>query len=69
MLGAVYQVFLYYLPLYYQNARGWAPLSSAAMVIPMVVVQSMASIGSGQYISRMRRYGELLWIGFGIWTL
>ncbi|RFU34296.1 hypothetical protein B7463_g2072, partial [Scytalidium lignicola] len=69
LLGAVYQAYLYYLPLYYQNARGWTPLQSAAMVVPMVVIQSMSSIAGGQYISRMRRYGELIWFGFGIWTL
>ncbi|KAJ5233012.1 hypothetical protein N7468_005968 [Penicillium chermesinum] len=68
-LGAVYQVYLYYLPLYYQNGRGWSPIASAAMTAPMVCCQSIASICSGQYISRMKRYGEIIWVGFGLWTL
>lgn len=68
-LGAVYQSYLYYLPLYYQNARGWSPIVSAAMTAPMVACQSIASICSGQYISRMKRYGEIIWVGFGLWTL
>ncbi|PYH45827.1 MFS transporter [Aspergillus saccharolyticus JOP 1030-1] len=69
LLGAVYQSCLYYLPLYYQNARGWSPIVSAALTAPMVACQSLASITSGQYISRMKRYGEVIWAGFFMWTL
>ncbi|KAJ5102970.1 hypothetical protein N7532_003499 [Penicillium argentinense] len=69
LLGAVYQSYLYYLPLYYQNARGWSPIVSAALTSPMVACQSLASICSGQYISRLKRYGEIIWVGFGFWTL
>lgn len=69
LLGAVYQSNLYYLPLYYQNARGWSPIVSAALTAPMVACQSIASISSGQYISRLKRYGEIIWAGFGLWTL
>lgn len=69
LLGAVYQSYLYYLPLYYQNARGWSPIVSAALTAPMVACQSLASISSGQYISRLKRYGEIIWAGFGLWTL
>ncbi|KAL3476218.1 major facilitator superfamily-domain-containing protein [Aspergillus californicus] len=69
LLGAVYQAYLYYLPLYYQNARGWSPIVSAALTAPMVSCQSISSVLSGQYISRQKRYGEVIWFGFGIWTL
>lgn len=69
LLGAVYQAYLYYLPLYYQNARGWSPIVSAALTAPMVSCQSVSSVLSGQYISRRKRYGEVIWFGFGIWTL
>ena len=55
--------------MYYQNARGWSPIVSAALVTPMVGCQSVASVLSGQYISRMKRYGEVVWLGFGLWTL
>ncbi|KAL4814296.1 major facilitator superfamily domain-containing protein [Aspergillus spinulosporus] len=69
LLGAVYQAYLYYLPLYYQNARGWSPIVSAALTSPLVACQSISSVLSGQYISRCKRYGEVIWFGFGIWTL
>ncbi|KAK1141476.1 hypothetical protein N8T08_009016 [Aspergillus melleus] len=69
LLGAVYQSYLYYLPLYYQNARQWSPVISAALTCPLVICQSLVSILSGQYISRRKRYGEVIWGGFGFWTL
>ncbi|KAL4749966.1 hypothetical protein BDW72DRAFT_176802 [Aspergillus terricola var. indicus] len=69
LLGAVYQAYLYYLPLYYQNARGWSPIVSAALTSPLVACQSVSSVLSGQYISRYKRYGEVIWFGFGMWTL
>ncbi|KAL6231714.1 hypothetical protein BDW75DRAFT_36594 [Aspergillus navahoensis] len=69
LLGAVYQAYLYYLPLYYQNARGWSPIVSAALTSPLVACQSVSSVLSGQYISRRKRYGEVIWFGFGTWTL
>ncbi|KAE8149477.1 C6 transcription factor [Aspergillus avenaceus] len=69
LLGAVYQAYLYYLPLFYQNAKAWSPMVSAALTAPLVACQSLGSIASGQYISRRKRYGEVIWTGFGFWTL
>lgn len=69
LFGIVYYSHLYYLPIYYQNARQWSPLLSAALTIPFVAAQSFFSILSGQYISRMKRYGEIIWLGYGLWTL
>ncbi|CBF80800.1 uncharacterized protein ANIA_11087 [Aspergillus nidulans FGSC A4] len=69
LLGAVHQAYLYYLPLYYQNAREWSPIVSAALTCPLMVCHSLTSITTGQYISRRKRYGELIWLGFGLWTL
>lgn len=69
LLGAVYQSYLYYLPMYFQNARQYSVLDSAAISTSLMVLQAVASISSGQYISQYKRYGEVLWFGFGIWTL
>lgn len=69
LLGWVYQSYLYYLPLYYQNARQYSPIVSAALTIPVLAIQSTSSVLSGQYISRRGRYIEVLWLGFGAWTL
>lgn len=35
----------------------------------MVLTQSCSSILGGQYMSHFNRYGELIWVGFGAYTL
>ena len=65
----VFYGYLYYLPLYYQNVRRYSPVKSAYLTIPLVVTQSIASICSGQYISRRKRYGECIWLGFTLLTI
>ncbi|KAI8942013.1 hypothetical protein NX059_000121 [Plenodomus lindquistii] len=69
LFGIVYYSQLYYLPLFFQNARRMSPLLSAALVLPITCAQMIASIVSGQYISRTERYGEVIWSGFFLWTL
>ncbi|TEA12174.1 Efflux pump dotC [Colletotrichum sidae] len=69
LFGAVYQSYLYYIPLYLQNAHQYSVLHSAAIYVGLVVCQAVFSILSGQYISRTKRYGEVIWAGFGFWTL
>jgi len=50
--GIAFYGFLYYLPLYYQNVKQYSVLKSAFLTIPLTTAQSIASICSGQYISR-----------------
>ncbi|UZP32289.1 hypothetical protein NXS19_000105 [Fusarium pseudograminearum] len=69
LFGAVYQSYLYYVPLYLQNPRQYSALKSAAIYTPLVAAQAISSIGSGQYISRRLRYGEVIIAGFALWTL
>ncbi|CAG9982171.1 unnamed protein product [Clonostachys byssicola] len=69
LLGAVYQSYLYYVPLYLQNAHQYSVMTSALLYMPMVISQCISSILSGQYISRFKRYGEVIMFGFGTWTL
>ncbi|KAH7121502.1 major facilitator superfamily domain-containing protein [Dactylonectria macrodidyma] len=69
LFGSVYQAYLYYIPLYLQNAHQLSVMTSAIVYIPLVIAQSLVSILSGQYISRRKRYGEVIVFGFGIWTL
>jgi hypothetical protein len=67
--GIIFYGYLYYLPLYWQNVRRFTPLKSAYLTIPLVVTQSIASICSGQYISRQKRYGECIIFGFVLLTV
>lgn len=69
ILGSVYQAILYYVPLYLQNAHQFSMITSALIYIPLVGIQAAVSICSGFYISRFKRYGEVIWIGFSMWTL
>lgn len=69
LFGIVYYSYLYYLPIYYQNVRQYSPLLSAVLTIPFVAGQSIFSILSGQYVSRTKRYGEVIWSGYVLWTL
>ncbi|KXJ94622.1 major facilitator superfamily domain-containing protein [Microdochium bolleyi] len=69
LLGSVYQSHLYYLPLYLQNAHGFSVVESAGFLSITVSAQAVFSILSGQYISWTKRYGEVIWCGFGTWTL
>lgn len=69
LYGSVYYSILYYIPIYLQDVRQLKPLSSAGLVVLVVIALSIASISSGQYISRTGRYGEVIWAGYAIWTL
>ncbi|VUC32927.1 unnamed protein product [Clonostachys rosea] len=69
LMGASYQAWIYFVPLYLQNAHQFSIIQSALIWIPLVGFQSGISILSGFYISKFKRYGEILWFGFGIWTL
>lgn len=69
LFGASYFAYLYYLPLYFQNVKGLSPLLSAVVFLALVIPQSAASIVAGFYMSKFDRYIEVVWWGFGIWTV
>lgn len=69
LIGIVFYSLLYYLPIYFQTAREMSVLASAALVVPIVMPQAIASALSGQYISRMGRYGEVIWTGYICWVI
>lgn len=69
LFGASYFAYLYYLPLYFQNVKGLSPLMSAVVFLALVIPQSASSIVAGLYMSKFNRYIEVVWWGFGIWTV
>jgi predicted MFS family arabinose efflux permease len=69
LFGASYFGYLYYLPLYFQNVKGLSPLMSAVVFLSLVVPQSLASIVAGFYMSKFNRYIEVIYWGFGIWSV
>ncbi|KAI0195137.1 major facilitator superfamily domain-containing protein [Xylaria flabelliformis] len=69
LLGAVYQAYLYYLPLYLQNPRQYSVIQSAGAVAAMVGAQAVSSMVSGYAISRWRRWKYVICTGFSLSTL
>lgn len=69
LFGFAYYAALYYLPIYMQNVLGYSPIHASGLLIPFVAVQMVFSVGSGLYISKSGRYGEVIWSGFVLWTL
>lgn len=53
----------------YQNVKGYSPLISAALVLPLVVTQSITSTLAGLSMSHFNCYAIQIWIGFGVWLL
>ncbi|TGO31526.1 hypothetical protein BHYA_0581g00020 [Botrytis hyacinthi] len=67
--GFAYYSAIYYLPIYFQNVRQFSAIISAALLVPFFLAQMIFSVGSGLYISKYSRYGEVIWCGFTLWTL
>lgn len=66
--GIVYWSNLYYLPLYYQNVRGYSPVMSGVMILPLVLASSIGSSSSGIIISRLGKYNRVLRTGYVLWA-
>lgn len=68
LTGIVYWGNLYFLPLYYQNVRGYSPVMSGVMILPLVLAFSLGSSSSGVIISRVGKYNAVLRTGYILWT-
>lgn len=68
LIGFVYYSLLYYLPIFYQTARQMPVVNSALLILPLVLSHALASTLSGQYMSRVGRYGEVIWVGLSLWV-
>jgi len=69
LMGIVFNSVLVYLPLYFQLVLVKTVTESAALILPLVISQSVASIASGQYMARKKRWGCILWVGWLLWML
>jgi len=59
----------YFLPLYFQSARGYSPLLAGVFILPFVIPLSVSSGGAGIIIAKTGRYQELIWGGLLLMTL
>jgi hypothetical protein len=69
LFGFVWQSDLYFLPIYYQEVRGYSPVRSAVLLLPLLLLQSVAGVLSGPIMSRLARYRPVLYLGFVLWTI
>jgi len=69
LIGIVFYSLVYILPINFQTAREMSILVSAALIVPIVMPQAIASALSGQYISRMGHDGEVIWLGYIFWVI
>lgn len=67
--GVVYWANLYYVPLYLQNVRGYNPIMSGVIILPMVASHGVGSLVSGQIISRTGHYNPTIITSNFIWTI
>ncbi|KAL1962693.1 hypothetical protein VTN77DRAFT_9237 [Rasamsonia byssochlamydoides] len=69
LFGFVWQADLYFLPTYYQDVRGYSPMRSALLSLPLLLMQSIGGVCSGPMMSFLTRYLPALWLGFILWTI
>ncbi|KAL1791907.1 hypothetical protein ACET3X_009658 [Alternaria dauci] len=69
LIGLAYFGNFFYLPIYFQSVLRYSPLVSGALILPVVITTSFASIASGQYMNRVGSYMHCILLGFGLWTL
>lgn len=68
LTGIVYWSSLYYLPLYYQNVRGYSPVMSGVVILPLLLAFSAGSSSAGIIISRVGKYNVVLRTGYFLWA-
>ncbi|KAK7036119.1 MFS drug transporter [Favolaschia claudopus] len=67
--GFVFFSTLYYLPQFFQVALGYDPLHAGLFLIPVLVLQIVASWISGILVSRTGRYRTIINVGFSVWSI
>ncbi|KAI5820104.1 major facilitator superfamily domain-containing protein [Pyronema omphalodes] len=60
---------IYYVPTFYQLAYGYSTVRSAALLLPLVIVQTFSSTFSGLIITWTGRYRESILCGWIIWAI
>lgn len=69
LTGLAYFGNFFYLPIYFQSILRYNPLVSGALILPIVITTSFASIACGQYMNRIGSYMHCILAGFIFWTI
>lgn len=69
LIGWVFWGNLFYIPLYFQNVRGWSPGTAGSLILPMVIAHGITSGLSGLIISWTGKYKVVISTGVGMWMI
>ncbi|KAL1742627.1 major facilitator superfamily domain-containing protein [Schizophyllum fasciatum] len=67
--GMVYYGNIYFLPIYYQKLRGFSELKSAALLLPLLLIQSFSGVLNGQITMRTGGVKPQILCGFALWLI
>ncbi|RAO70256.1 uncharacterized protein BHQ10_006268 [Talaromyces amestolkiae] len=67
--GIVYWANLFYIPMYLQTVRGYSPILSGVIILPMVASHGVGSLVSGQIISKTGHYGPTIVFSNCVWLV
>ncbi|QRW09763.1 major facilitator superfamily transporter [Ceratobasidium sp. AG-Ba] len=69
LTGIVFFCNLYFLPSYYTDARGFTPTQAGIYLLPLVFIQIVSTIISGQLLSKTQYPRPYVIVGFALWTI
>jgi len=67
--GMIVWSLLYYMPLYFEVAKGYSPITSGIAIFPFTFTTAPAAVVTGLIITKTGRYRPSLWIGWFLTTL
>ncbi|KAI5825536.1 MFS general substrate transporter [Schizophyllum commune Tattone D] len=67
--GMVYYGNIYFLPIYYQKFRGFSELKSAALLLPLLLIQSVSGVLNGQVTMYTGGVKPQILVGFSLWLI
>jgi MFS family permease len=59
----------YFLPIYFQAARGVSPTRSGVLLLPLVVTQAFVGVAAGYFMNLTGQRSSLIYIGMALMTL
>ncbi|KAF9058682.1 MFS general substrate transporter [Rhodocollybia butyracea] len=69
IFGFVFFSMLFYLPQFFQVILGFSPTRSGIFIIPFVLGQVFAAVGSGLWVSRTGKYRFVVYSGFALFSI
>ncbi|KAI9848555.1 MAG: hypothetical protein M1837_007224 [Sclerophora amabilis] len=66
--GWIFVVQVYYIPTFYQIAYGYSAVRAGALLLPLVLVQTLSSTLSGLIVTWRGRYRESILAGWLLWA-